>query len=253
MFKEGGNYAELFQEAHEIEAAHRDRAGSQGKAQKPTLTAAKKYIFSKYGGIGDRVITKKTQMVCPQDEEEDESEIEAVAEATEVPKVGELPEEENAPKGDTQENMEATADDISLTITKALVTSLQQQKGIPNSAAEKRKKAKCYRCSGIGHYAVECPSKEGALNGKLGSPNCRVCPDKPFWQKLMLLSAEKQKPAGGTGGKVTSLPPWINPEALEQWQGPHTVVGMVVNVEPCRALADTGSDITQLTRGYCEQ
>ena len=28
---------------------------------------------------------------------------------------------------------------------------------------------------------------------------------------------------------------------------------MVINGEPCRALADTGSDITQLTRGYCTQ
>ena len=27
---------------------------------------------------------------------------------------------------------------------------------------------------------------------------------------------------------------------------------MVINGEPCRALADTGSDITQLTRRYCE-
>ncbi len=44
----------------------------------------KKYVFSKYGGTGDRVITKKTQMVCPHDKEEDESEMEVVAEATET-------------------------------------------------------------------------------------------------------------------------------------------------------------------------
>ena len=31
------------------------------------------------------------------------------------------------------------------------------------------------------------------------------------------------------------------------------MVGMVVNSEPCRVLADTGSDITQLMRGYCKQ
>ncbi len=184
---------ELFWEACEIEAAHKDRAGSCGNAQKPTLTAAKKYIFSKYGEMGDRVITKKTQMVHPWDKDEDELGMEAVAEATKVPKVGEQPEEENA------ENMEATADDVSLMIAKALVTSLQQQKGIPDLAAEKRKKAKCYKCSGISHYAAECPSKEGVLNGKLGGPNCRVYPDKPFWQKqqkLMPPSAKKQKPAG---------------------------------------------------------
>ncbi len=146
--------------------------------------------------MGDRVITKNTQMVCPRDEEEDESKMEVAVEATEAPKVGEPAEEENAPKGDAQENVEATADDISLTISKALVTSLQQQKGIPNLAAEKRKKAKCYRCRSIGYYA-ECPSEEGALNGKLGSLTCGVCPDKPFWQKQQKLtppSAEKQKP-----------------------------------------------------------
>ncbi len=57
----------------EIEAAHGDRAGSCGNTQKPTLAAMKKYVFSKYGGTGDRVITKKTQMVHPHDEEEDES------------------------------------------------------------------------------------------------------------------------------------------------------------------------------------
>ncbi len=141
----------------------------------------KKYVFSKYGGTGDRVITKKTQMVHPQDKEEDESETEVVAEASEMSKVGEPPEEENAPEGDAQENVEATADDISLMIAKALVTSLQQQKGTPNSAAEKKKKAKCYKCGGIGHYAVECPSEEGALNGKLGSLSHEVCLDKPFW------------------------------------------------------------------------
>ena len=28
---------------------------------------------------------------------------------------------------------------------------------------------------------------------------------------------------------------------------------MVVNSEPCRVLANMGSDITQLTRGYCTQ
>ncbi len=27
---------------------------------------------------------------------------------------------------------------------------------------------------------------------------------------------------------------------------------MVINSEPCRALADTGSNITQLIKGYCE-
>ncbi len=31
------------------------------------------------------------------------------------------------------------------------------------------------------------------------------------------------------------------------------MVGMVINGEPCRVLADTGSDITQLTRGYYTQ
>ena len=196
MFKEGGNYAELFWEAHEIEAAHRDGAGSHGNTQKPAPTAAKKYIFSKYRGTGDRVITKKTQMVCPRDKEEDESEMEAAAEVTEVPEAGEPAEEENAPEGGTQENAEATADNISLTIAKALVTSLQQQKGIPDLAAEKRKKAKCYKCGGVSHYAVECPSEEGVLNGKPGSPTHRVHPDKPFWQKqrkLMPTSAEKPK------------------------------------------------------------
>ncbi len=198
MFKEGGNYAELFWEVCEIEAAHGDGAGSHGNTQKPTPTAAKKYVFSKYRGTGDKVITKKTQMVHPQDEEEDESETEAAAEVTEVPKVGEPAIEENAPEGDAQENMEATADDISLTIAKALVTSLQQQKGIPNSAAEKRKKAKCYKCGSIGHYAAECPSKEGALNRRLGSLTCGVCLDKPFWQKQqkpMPPSTEKLKAA----------------------------------------------------------
>ena len=189
---------ELFQEVCEIEAAHGDGAGSCGNAQKPTPTAAKKYIFSKYRCMGDRVITKNTQMVHPWDKEEDELEMEAVAEVTEVPKVGELAKEENAPKGDAQENAEATADDVSLTIARALVTSLQQQKGIPNLAAEKRKKAECYKCSSISHYAVECPNEEGALNGKLGGPTHGVCPDKPFWQKqqkLMPPSAEKQKAA----------------------------------------------------------
>ncbi len=155
-------------------------------------TTAKKYIFSKYRGTGDRVITKKTEMVCPWDEEEDELETEAAVEVTEAPEVGEPAEEENAPKGDAQENAESTADDISLTITKALVTSLQQQKGVPDLAAEKRKKAKCYKCGG--HYAVECPSEKGALNGKPGSPTCRVHPDKPFWQKPMPPTMEKQKP-----------------------------------------------------------
>ncbi len=29
------------------------------------------------------------------------------------------------------------------------------------------------------------------------------------------------------------------------------MVRMIINSEPCRALADTGSDITQLTKGYC--
>ncbi len=180
---------------HEIEAAHGDGARSCGNAQKPASTAVKKYIFSKYGGKGDRVIMKKTQMVCPRDEEEDESEIEVAAEVTEMSKMGELPEEENAPKGDAQENVEATADDISLMIMKALVTSLQQQKGTPDSAAEKRKKAKCYKCRGIGHYAAECPSEEGALNGKPGGLSHGVHLDKPFWQKPMPPSVEKQKPA----------------------------------------------------------
>ena len=120
---------------------------------------------------GDRVITKKTQMVHPQDEEEDESEMEAVAEAAKMPKVGELPEEESTPEGDAQENMEAAADDVSLMIAKALVTSLQQQKGAPDLAAEKRKKAKCYKCGGVSHYTAECPSEEGVLSGKLGSPS----------------------------------------------------------------------------------
>ncbi len=86
------------------------------------------------------------------------------------------------PKG-TLRKTEATADDTSLMISKALATSLQQQKGTPNSAAEKRKKAKCYKCGGISHYAVECPSEEGALNGKPGGPSHRAHPDKPFWQK----------------------------------------------------------------------
>ncbi len=194
MFKEGRNYAELFWEVCEIEAAHSDRAGSHGNAQKPTPTAAKKYIFSKYRGMGDRVITKKTQMVCPWNEEEDESETETVAKVTKVPEVGELA-KEDTPEGDAQENTGATADNVSLTIVKALVTSLQQQKGVPNLAAEKRKKAKCYKCSGIGHYEVECPSKEGVLNRKLGSLTHRVCPNKPFWQKLMPPTMEKQKPA----------------------------------------------------------
>ncbi len=180
----------------EIEAAHGDGAGSHGNTQKPTLTATKKYVFSKYGGTGDRVITKKTQMVHPQDEEEDESETEVAVEVTKASEVGEPPKEENAPEGDAQENAEATAD-VSLTIAKALVTSLQQQKEIPNLAAEKRKKAKCYKCSGVGHYAAECPSEEGVLNGKPGGPSCRVHPDKPFWQKqqkMMPPSVEKQKP-----------------------------------------------------------
>ena len=59
----------------EIEAAHRDGARSCGDTQKPTLTTTKKYVFSNYGGMGDWVITKKTQMVHPQDEEEDKSEM----------------------------------------------------------------------------------------------------------------------------------------------------------------------------------
>ncbi len=192
---------------HEIEAAHGDGAGSHGDTQKPTPTAAKKYVFSKYGGTGDRVITKKTQMVHPRDKEEDESETEVVAEATEVPKEVELPEEESAPEGDTQENTEAMADNISLMIAKALVTSLQQQKGTPDLAAEKRKKAKCYKCSGISHYAVECPSKEGALNGKPGSPSCGAHLDKPFWQKQQKSTpqlAEKQKPAVTQQGEQES-------------------------------------------------
>ncbi len=162
LFKEGGNYAELFQEVHKIEAAHGEGAGSHGNAQKPALTAAKKYVFSKYRGMGDRVITKKTQMVHPWDEDKDELETEAVVEAANELEVGEQPEEENAPEGGALENMESTTDDISLMIAKALVTSLQQQKGIPDSAADKRKQAKCYKCGGIGHYAVECPSEEGA-------------------------------------------------------------------------------------------
>ncbi len=118
-----------------------------------------------------------------------------MAEVTEAPEVGELAEEENAPKGDVQENVEATADDVSLTIAKALVTSLQQQKGIPDSAAEKRKKAKCYKCGGIGHYAAECPSEEGVLNRKPGGLTHGVHSNKPFWQKPMPPSAEKQKAA----------------------------------------------------------
>ncbi len=52
--------------------------------------AAKKYVFSKYGGAGDRVITKKTQMVHPHDEEEDESETEVVVEVIEISEVVEL-------------------------------------------------------------------------------------------------------------------------------------------------------------------
>ncbi len=120
LFKEGRNYT-LFWEAHEIEAAHRDRAGSHGNTQKPAPSAVKKYVFLKYGGTGDRVITKKTQMVHPQDEEEDETEV--AVEVTEMSEMGEPPEEENAPEGDAQENAEATADDVSLTIVKALVTS----------------------------------------------------------------------------------------------------------------------------------
>ena len=121
-----------------------------------------------------------------------------MVEVTEMSEAGELPEEENPPKGDTQENVEAMADDVSLTIVKALVTSLQQQKGTPNSAAKKRKQAKCYKCSGVGHYAVECPSEEGALNRKPGGLSCRVCPDKSFWQKQQKPtppSVERQKPA----------------------------------------------------------
>ena len=164
---------------YEIEAAHRDGARSCGNAQKPALTAVKKYIFSKYGGIGDRVIMKKTQMVHPQDEEEDKSEMEVVAEVTEASEMGELPKEENTPEGDAQENAEATADDVSLMIAKALVTSLQQQKGIPDSAAEKREKAKCYKCSGVSHYAVECPSKEGVLNRKPGGLSHRFAQTSP--------------------------------------------------------------------------
>ncbi len=62
MFKEGRNYVELFWEVCEIEAAHGDSARSHGNAQKPTPTTMKKYVFSKYRGMGDRVITKKTQM-----------------------------------------------------------------------------------------------------------------------------------------------------------------------------------------------
>ncbi len=59
-------------------------------------------------------------------------------------------------------------------------------------------------------------------------------------------------PAGGIGGKVTPLPPG---STQKHWNsgGGHTVVRMVINGKPCRALADIGSDITQLTRGYCEQ
>ncbi len=87
-----------------IEAAHGDGAGGHGNTQKPAPTAVKKYVFSKYGGTGDRVITKKTQMVHPHDEEEDESETEVVAEVTETSEVVEPPKEESAPKGDTQEN-----------------------------------------------------------------------------------------------------------------------------------------------------
>ncbi len=174
----------------EIEAAHGDGNSSHVDAQKSVLMALKRYVFSKYGGTGDRVITKKTQMVCPYDEEEDESKTEVVEEVTETSEVVEPTEVESAPKGDTQENTKTMMDEVSLTIAKVLVTSLQQQKGAPETAAKKRKKAKCYKYGGIGHYAAECPSDEGVLNGKPGGPSCGNYPDKPFWQKQQKLAPQ---------------------------------------------------------------
>ncbi len=122
-------------------------------------------------------------------------------------KVVELPGEESTPEGNTQENTEATTDDVSLMIMKALVTSLQQQKGTPDLAAEKRKKAKCYKYSGVSHYTAECLSEEGALNGKPGSLSSGACLDKPFWQKQQKStppSAEKQKPVVTQQGEQES-------------------------------------------------
>ena len=89
MFKEGRNYSELFREACEIEAAHGDGNSNCVDAQKSIPTALKKYVFSKYGGARDRVIMKKTQMVHPYDEEEDESKMEAVEEVAETSEVAE--------------------------------------------------------------------------------------------------------------------------------------------------------------------
>ena len=85
---------------------------------------AKKYVFLKYGGTRDRVITKKMQMVCPRNEEEDESEMEVAGEMVETSEAVELTKVESTPKGDAQENTETTIDDVSLTIAKVLVTSL---------------------------------------------------------------------------------------------------------------------------------
>ncbi len=131
----------MFREARKIKAAHGNRGSGHTDTQKPTSVTSKKYVFLKYGGARDRVITKKTQMVHPCNEEEDESKEEAVVEIVETPETAEPTEVKSTPEVDAQENAEMMTNKVSLTIAKALVTSLQQQKGAPETVAEKRRQS----------------------------------------------------------------------------------------------------------------